>query len=293
MASRIVEAWTRKGRRFSFAGHDIFVVDLPAEREAAPPVLALHGFPTSSLDWRPIVDALRVRRRVLCFDFLGFGASAKPDQRYSLFAQADLAEAVVARAGAGEVALLTHDMGDSVGGELLARDLDGALGFGIERRVLTNGSIYLDLAQLTDGQQLLRALPDERLAGPAPDHRALVGALRATLAPGSAGAAVDAELDAMAELVVHGGGSALLPRLIRYLDERAEHEGRWTGAIERHPAPLTVIWGDADPIARYAMVERLASRRPDATVVRLDGVGHYPTIEAPARVAAALAGALA
>ena len=46
-------------------------------------------------------------------------------------------------------------MGDSVGGELLARSLDGTLGFTVRRRVLSNGSIYIAMAQLTDGQQFL------------------------------------------------------------------------------------------------------------------------------------------
>ena len=31
------------------------------------------------------------------------------------------------------------------------------------RRVLTNGSIYMDLVQLTDGQKFLLSLPDEAL----------------------------------------------------------------------------------------------------------------------------------
>ena len=65
--------------------------------------------------------------------------------------------------GLDEVALLTHDMGDTVGGELLARSLEGTLGFGIGRRVITNGSIYLAMAQLTVGQQALLAAPDEML----------------------------------------------------------------------------------------------------------------------------------
>ena len=49
------------------------------------------------------------------------------------------------------MALLTHDMGDTVGGELLARNLEGTLRFEITQRVLTNGSIYIDMAHLTDG----------------------------------------------------------------------------------------------------------------------------------------------
>ena len=72
-----------------------------------------------------------------------------------------------------------------------------------------------------------------------------------------------------------------------------ECRGRWTGAIESHPAELFVIWGDVDPVAVWPMAERIGERRPDAIVDRLEGVGHYPMVEAPRQFNAALANALA
>jgi pimeloyl-ACP methyl ester carboxylesterase len=45
---------------------------------------------------------------------------------------------------------------------------------------------------------------------------------------------------------------------------------------------LSIIWGDQDPIAVYAMTDELLGKRPDATRTRLEGVGHYPMVEAPA-----------
>ena len=42
-----------------------------------------------------------------------------------------------------------------------------------------------------------------------------------------------------------------------------------------------MIWGELDPVAVYAMADRFVGVRPDAPLVRLDGVGHYPMIEAP------------
>ncbi len=79
-----------------------------------------------------------------------------------------------------------------------------------------------------------------------------------------------------------------MPRLIRYIEERRRDEARYTGAIERHPSPLHVVWGVDDPIAVVGMTDRLRAARPDAVVELLDGVGHYPMIESPARFAAAV-----
>jgi pimeloyl-ACP methyl ester carboxylesterase len=286
-----LEDWQQRGRAVSTQNGDVFVVEEPGTGTGEP-VLVLHGFPTSSHDWSPVLPALAEAGPVVLVDLPGYGLSAKPDRAYSLFDQADTVEAVARELGLGSVTLVTHDMGDSVGGELLARSLDGNLSFDVSRRMLTNGSIYLGLAQLTDGQKLLESLPDEMLPeGAGPPVDGLVASLRATLAPDAA--VSDHDLRTAAELIVLNGGNRLLPRLIRYLSERRVHEERWTGAIERHPASLTVVWGDVDPIAVWPMAERLHTARPDAAVVRLEGIGHYPMMEAPGAFAAAVTSAFA
>lgn len=298
-----VTAWEARGRLLSLPQGEVWVLDQPPADDAGlDPVLLLHGFPTCSFDWRHVLPALSRRRRVVAFDFPGFGLSAKPDRRYSLRHQADVAESVCAALGLGRIALVTHDMGDSVGGELLARDLDGDLDLEISRRVLANGSIYLELAQLTPGQLFLLDLPDARLEPPAQrpagerpagerdEGAAMRAALAATFAPDYQPG--PDELAAQWALIVRNGGHHLLPRTIRYIEDRRAEEARFTGAIERHPSPLAVVWGDRDPIAVVAMVDRLLERRPDAARTILDGVGHYPMIEDPGRFAAATVGVL-
>jgi pimeloyl-ACP methyl ester carboxylesterase len=284
-----VRDWEQLGTRLKIDGHEIWMLDLPAvDDRGDDPVLALHGFPSCSFDWRHVLDALRAHRRVVALDFLGFGLSAKPDLRYSMRLQADMVEGVAHRAGLTSVALLTHDMGDTVGGELLARSLEGTLQFGITRRVLTNGSIYIDMAHLTNGQQLLLSLPDE------PTDLGVADGVKA----GRAGTFSDKsrvdddELDAQWLLAERNGGNRMLPRTIRYIEDRRAEERRFTGAIETHPSPVTVVWGADDPIAILAMTDTLKQARPDASITILDDVGHYPMIESPTRFAEAVTAAL-
>src|SRR4051794_17333861 len=280
--------WEAAGERRELAGHSIFTIVAPAlEAERDEPLLVLHGFPSSSYDFAAVLDDLRRTRRVVLLDFLGYGLSAKPDQPYTLAEQADIVVALTAALGIDELALLSHDVGDTVGGELLARQLEGVWPVEVTRRVLTNGSIYIGMAQLTAGQQFLLALPDEQLAPDSGlDAASVRTALAATFSPSSD--VPQDELVAHAELVTRAGGQRLLPRLIRYIEERRRDERRYTGAIEAHPSPLHVVWGTDDPIAVVAMTDRLSDARPDAVVEVLDGVGHYPMIEAPARFAAAV-----
>jgi len=294
VGARAVEAWRARGRHVDVAGREVFVVDVPAERDVGlDPVLVLHGFPTCSFDWRHVLGAVSRERRVVLFDFPGFGLSAKPDERYSIRTYADVAERVVATAKLDRVALVTHDMGDTVGGELLARDLEGSLDFGVSQRVLTNGSIYIEMAQLTAGQQLLLALDDRRF-----DVSELGLDAREGFRSGVAGTfsprhpASDEELDAQWELASYAGGHQLLARTIRYIEDRRAAEERFTGAIERHPSPLGVVWGALDPVAVHAMAERLGRARPDATIITLPDAGHYPMVEVPDAFAEAVLGLL-
>ena len=295
-----IQEWRQRGRLVPIGNHEIFVVDVAPDLASGStgsdtPLLVLHGFPTSSIDFDAVLGVLAAGRRVVLFDFLGFGMSSKPDHRYSLLTQADVAAAVVDHLGLDRVDLLTHDIGDSVGGELLARSAEGALAFEIGHRVLANGSIYYDLTQFTDGQKFLLGLPDAVLpVDQAPDVDTIVGSLEGTFAPpGGDASRPDPDLvRAGADLVLLSGGNRLLPRTIRYIEDRQTHGDRWAHAIETHAAPLAVVWGDADPIAVWPMVERLVGQRPDATVTRLAGVGHYPMVEAPAAFADAVVAGL-
>ncbi len=288
--NRLAEAWRRRGRLRTLCGRSVFTVDVPAQRPTdRPPLLVLHGFPTSSFDFHRVVDRLAETRRVALFDMLGYGLSDKPDIPSALGLQADLAMALVDELGWDRLGLLTHDVGDTVGGELLARQLEGGWDVEVVDRTLSNGSIYLDLAHLSAGQLLLLELPDARLEEPAaPDEATVVSAITGTFSPGTR---VDPEeAAAQWQMLSCADGQRLLPRLIRYIEERRRHESRFTGAIERHPAPLAVVWGEDDPIADVAMTERLQRARPDLRLERLEGVGHYPMVEAPGRFVEAVLG---
>jgi len=290
MGIEAVDQWASRGKRIDAGGFRIFVLDEPAaESEDDPPLLVLHGFPSCSFDWRHVLPRLARRRRVVLLDFLGFGLSDKPDTRYGIRLQANLAQQVVLGLGLREVGLLTHDMGDTVGGELLARSLEGTLGFEVVRRVVTNGSIYLAMAQLTPGQLALLSLPDERLGTERSAEEwkpGFLAGLAGTFAP--ARQPSTEELDAQWELMAADEGYRLLPRLIRYIEDRRVDESRFTGAIETHPSPLGIVWGELDPVAVHPMALRLRDARPDSRLNTLQGVGHYPMIEDPDRFASAV-----
>ena len=293
MTITTASGWEAIGRHRDLCGHRVFTIDAPSiGAEVHEPLLVLHGFPTSSFDYAAVLDPLRQGRRVLLLDGLGYGLSAKPDLHYTMALQADLVAAFVAELAVTRLSLLTHDVGDTVGGELLARRAEGTWAVEVTRRVVTNGSIYIEQAHLTNGQQFLLSLPDEKLPPDAPVTAAtLTRSLRETFSPQTAvppeGSRQD-PLPATVEQIMRDEGHLLLPRLIRYIEERRSNEARFTGAIESDPSPLHIVWGMDDPIAVPSMVDTLCAARPDATVDLLEEVGHYPMVEAPDRFLAAV-----
>jgi pimeloyl-ACP methyl ester carboxylesterase len=165
-----VQRWQAGGRMAHVADRRLFL----REHEGGQPLLLfLHGFPSSSYDWRGVLELLP-GHATLAFDFLGFGLSEKPREHlYSLMWQADATEALVAAAAPESVFVVAHDMGTSVATELMARDLRGELEMRIAGILLFNGSILLDRASPTIGQRLLRSPLGPLFAGSPPRRRSV------------------------------------------------------------------------------------------------------------------------
>ncbi|MFN8159866.1 MAG: alpha/beta fold hydrolase [Solirubrobacterales bacterium] len=281
--SERVKAWAGLGAAEEFRGRSIHVTTRDGE---GPLLVLLHGFPTSSYDWREIFD-LTPGRATLTFDFLGFGLSDKPhDHIYGLAWQADLTEELVARHGEGRpVFICAHDMGTSVATELFARDIAGELGFEVAGALLFNGSMILELASPTLAQKMLRS----RL-GPVAARLSSERFFRAQFASifSPEHPLTDAEEEDQWSLITHGGGHRLGHRLVRYMDEREIYAERWHGAIRDWPGGLDFAWGMLDPVANTAVLDGLRELRPAARVTEYPDLGHYPQIEDPKRLTATL-----
>lgn len=81
-----------------------------------PPVLLLHGWPTSSYLWRDVMPALAEGNRVIALDLPGYGGSSKPAGAKYDFAMNDAAiDGFLDALGVEQTALAVHDIGGPVG----------------------------------------------------------------------------------------------------------------------------------------------------------------------------------
>ncbi|MDQ3934564.1 MAG: alpha/beta hydrolase [Actinomycetota bacterium] len=281
IATGRIEDWFAAGERVRTGDHTLF--ERVAGQAEAPWLTLLHGYPTCSYDWAPVADELSAERRLLMFDFLGFGDSDKPaDHDYSIHEQADLTEAVWRRHGVTRTALVVHDYAVSVGQELLARRAEGALEVEIERIAFLNGGLYPDLHRARTIQKLLLHPRAGPLISRTVNERAFTRSLGQVFAP--------EHRPGREELREHWlgierrGGHRIQHRLIRYIEDRRRHAERWRAGLEGTDVPRAFVWGMKDPVSGAHMAERIAERVPARELHALADVGHYPQLEAPQRV---------
>jgi pimeloyl-ACP methyl ester carboxylesterase len=253
---------------------------------SGPSMTLLHGFPSSSHDWAKVAPALGRRYSLLMPDFLGFGASAKPAKHdYALLEQSDLVESIWAREGVEQTTLLVHDYAVSVAQELLARRAEGTLAIDLRAVYLLNGGLFPELHRPQPTQTALLDPEHGPRIGELMNEELFVAGLAPTFAEDYDAAADSAE---MWRAMSRAEGKRIAHLLIRYIVDRERHEDRWVAALERTDVPLSFIWGMLDPVSGAHMAERIGERLPDAPLLALDDVAHWPQLEAPERVLDAL-----
>lgn len=275
-----IQTWMAGGRFVRLDEVEMFYRVHGSRNATRPWLVCFHGFPTSSWDWHLLLPALEKTHRVLVFDFPGYGLSEKPVGRsYSLKRQLDAAEQLLEFLDVHEFDLLAHDMGNSVACELLRRREKSDYRFRLNSLTLLNGGIYMEMHQPLLTQKLLRT--------------PVVGAIAARLTRwrifrmqyprvyANPDQFDESHYRSQWSLILNNNGRHVLHKVAGYMRERTAMGEQWTGPLHRLDLPLRVIWGKEDPIAVFAIAEKLCRENEAAQLVTLEGVGHYPQLEAP------------
>lgn len=119
-------------------GQEIFFRE--AGDKDAPVVLLLHGFPTSSQQYRNLIPELAEDYRVIAPDYPGFGQSAMPDRAefdYSFATYATLMDGFTDTLGLSSYSLYVMDYGAPVGYRLALKEPEA-----VEALIIQNGNAY-------------------------------------------------------------------------------------------------------------------------------------------------------
>jgi pimeloyl-ACP methyl ester carboxylesterase len=246
-----------------------------AGEKAAPVVLLLHGFPTSSHMYRNLIPQLADKYRVLAPDFPGFGYTRAPARNIYAYTFANLYKALLAFVITLELerfALMMFDYGAPVGFRLAA-----AYPNRISAVVTQNGNAYREGLR-EDALTSMRAYWEDPSVANRDALRAFLS-VEATRFQYMHGVPEDKLELISPDAIAHD--QAILDRdpevqLDLFGDYRSNVAlyPRWQEYMRAAKPPVLAVWGKGDPFFRPAGANAFRKDVPDAEIHLLD-TGHF------------------
>ncbi|MEA5564719.1 alpha/beta fold hydrolase [Anabaena sp. UHCC 0399] len=244
-------------------------------REATPigqtdllPVVLLHGIPSQSYSWRNILPALASQgTRAIAPDWIGSGFSAKPEKQefpYTPDAYIKALSGFIEALELERFSLVVQGFLASVGLQYTLRNPEK-----IANIAILNTPISLDAKLPWKLQQMgLPFVGDMMTQDPLLVDRTLEGGSRYRIE--------DKDLDVYRKqyLKTSAVGRALLTTIRNLQLPAAMTE--ITSGFQQWQQPILIQWGMIDPWLPIDVAESFAKSVPDAEVIKLNNVGHYP-----------------
>jgi haloalkane dehalogenase len=258
---------------------------------AGPVFVLMHGFPDNLRIYDDLIPYLTASgRRVIAFDFLGFGASEKPaGASYSFEQQLGDLSAVIQTLGLGNVVLVAHDSSGIA-----------AVNFAVEHPYKIASLCILNSAY---DNSSLNVWPEMIVLFADPALRAL--ALAVAQSPAQFGWLLDWQRQEFGKLMPldqkphfeqfigplivenfstqPSSGPAFMQLGSQFYDELKRNSARLP-LVEALDLPVKVIWGEFDPYLGVAMGRERAAHFKNGSF-HLVPAGHWLQSDMPQRVA--------
>ncbi len=244
-------------------------------REAEPigqtdllPVLLLHGLPSQSYSWRNILPALAKQgTRAIAPDWIGYGFSSKPEKRdfaYTPDAFITALEGFIKALELERFSLVVQGFLGSVGLQYALRHPEQIANLAIINTPITSA------AKLPwKIQQLGLPLAGEMMTqDPLLVDRTLEGGCRYVIEE------KDLDIYRKPYLKSSSSGRGLLATIRNLQLSSAMNEIE--SGFKQWQQPILIQWGMIDPWLSVDMAQKFADSVPNAEVIKLNNVGHYP-----------------
>lgn len=256
-------------------GHDV-TYRMGGDGEA---VLLIHGMAGSSRTWKDVTERLVVDHTVIAPDLLGHGESAKPMGDYSLGAFASGLRDLLSVIGVERCTVVGHSLGGGVAMQLAYQHPE------VVQRLVLVGSGGLGrevswmLRALTlPGAELVMPLIFPRLLADRGNDLNRFLHRRGLRAP---------KLGEMWRAYSSLSGAENRSAFLRTLRGVIDPGGQTVSALDRiylaGGLPTMIVWGDEDPIIPIEHGQAAHTTIEGSRFEVLEGCGHFPHVEDPAR----------
>jgi pimeloyl-ACP methyl ester carboxylesterase len=251
------------------------------------PVVLIHGMVNSSRHWEQVALSLADEHLVIAPDLIGHGDSATPRGDYSMGAHAAFIRDVLAVLGVERATIVGHSLGGGVAMQFFYQFPQY-----VERLVLISSgglgrevSPLLRTAAMPGVSGLLALGSNPRMLGAisrAGDRLRESGA--------QTGVYMQAIARALRPLERRGARGAFLHTLRSVIDVRGQRVSATDRLYLLEGMPTLIVWGERDrtiPLAHGRMTHEAV---PHSRFVTLPRAAHFPHLEDPEGLAAALRG---
>jgi pimeloyl-ACP methyl ester carboxylesterase/alkylhydroperoxidase family enzyme len=241
----------------------------------APVLLLLHGFPSSSHQYRGLIARLADTYRVIAPDLPGFGFSDAPDAAsfgYTFDHLAQLIEGFTDALGLTRYALYVFDYGAPVGWRLAA-----ARPGRVSALISQNGNAYEE--GLSDGWNPIRAYWQEPSEANRASLRAMLQAsttqFQYTHGESDSTLIAPESYTLDQHFLDRPGSDEIQLDLFRDYQTNVAAYPRFHEYFRAHRPPLLAVWGKNDPFFLPAGAEAFRRDLPQAEIHFVDA-GHFP-----------------
>jgi pimeloyl-ACP methyl ester carboxylesterase len=240
-----------------------------------PTIVLLHGFPSSSSQFRDLIPRLADRFHVIAPDYPGMGFSEAPDPTVLQPTFDDVATAIdafIAQRAPGPLILYLHDIGGPIGMRIATAHPERIAGL-----------IFQNFTISVEGWNPERLRVYERLGGPETAEKLAETEQFATVerdmflhkkgarrpdALNPDNWAIDAYAFSIAANRVY------MSRLFMNLTTNIQHYPEWTAYLKDRQPKTLIVWGRNDPLILPAAAEFVKQVVPAADMRYFDG-GHF------------------
>lgn len=249
----------------------------------APTIVLLHGFPSSSREYDPLIPFLATRYHLVAPDFPGFGHSEAPSPssyKYTFDNLAKTTSAFLDKLKIYKATFYLHDYGGPVGFRIMAKRPDR-----VQALILQNANAYEEglgpkwslIRKYWDKPEENAAVFDAFMSSDATEQRHTLG----TSHPERYNP--DTWTDELARLRQPGQREIQSALLYDYRTNVASYPA-WQAWLRGHKPPTLVVWGRNDPSFVAAGGDAYKRDVPNAEIHQLDA-GHFIFDEATDAVA--------
>ncbi len=239
----------------------------PSDAQA---IVMLHGFGASLETWEDWAKALSARYRVIRFDLPGFGLTgADPTGDYTDARSMKILGDLMDQLDVDRASLIGNSLGGRIAWNFAALHPDRVINLAL---ISPDGfaSPGFDYGRQSETPLIMRALP----------YTAPRSMLKANLAAayGNPEALSEASVTRYHDMMLAPG---VRPAILARLSQVLLREPGPT--LARIQAPTLLLWGEKDGMIPISNADDYLRHLPNATLVRLPGLGHLPFEEDPVR----------